>query len=431
MDVLTRLPQYGCTFPPRLPKEGWVESNGVTDSFCYRFLNSRCVTINTGPAKYGIGRSNNLLDVHEAVLSDSGSPLLLKLVKPDWGGPAVRPIDWSHINVETVRRVLTWLYVHDYHSPDPVRREVEVESKSEAEEDHAPDSEHVSQVVSDRAEDTHETPPEVWTYNNGTFTVDVSEPDFEYPVEEPVAEEGPAEEPEPLAEEPEVDWVATMQESPERGENKRKGINNRPLTPLGECVKIGPFKRTNKTAIGDFEEREFPHETFSYREALLAHVEVYHFAKDYLLMELQELALQRMMVTLGKLDCSVKHAEEELTEVVGFVYDNISCDQDGQEPMRKLVSQFVAFHFTSLLHGSFEELVGRGGDFGLDLARKLRQRLVAHEVSGVLAKDKFDPHTPPAASPAGEDLDGPAPSAELNNNDAWARFGRAGKKKRR
>lgn len=343
------------------------------------------------------------------MLSDAGSPLLLKLVKPDLGGPANRVIDWSHINVETVRRVLTWLYIHDYHSPDPVRREVEVESKSAAEENHAPDLEYASEPVPESAEEPHEIKPGVWI-SNGTFTVDVSEPEFEYPVEEPAVEE-------PAAEEPEVDWVATMPESPERGENKGEGINNRPLTPLGECVKLGPFKRTNKTAIGNFEEQEFPHETFSYREALLAHVEVYHFAKDYLLLELQELALQRMVVTLGKLDCSVKHAEKEVTEVVGFVYDNIACDQDGQEPMRKLVSQFVAFHFTSLLHGSFEELLGRGGDFGLDLARKLRQRLVAHEVSSVLD----------APAP-----DVPVPDAELDYEFSFGRSsGKGGRKKHR
>lgn len=58
--------------------------------------------------------------------------------------------------------------------------------------------------------------------------------------------------------------------------------------------------------------------------------------------------------------------------------------------MRKLLSQFAAINYTSILHGSFEALVGRGGDFGLDLARKLSRRLLVHGVSGESAEDEFD-----------------------------------------
>lgn len=164
----------------------------------------------------------------------------------------------------------------------------------------------------------------------------------------------------------------------------------RPLTPLGRCVEVAPIMSTYKTAAGVFEEQSFPHETFSYRDPLLAHAEVYSFAKYHLLFKLQQLALQRMIITLRKLDCSVEYAEQELTELIEFVYDNISADQDGEEPMRKLLSQFAAINYTSILHGSFEALVGRGGDFGLDLARKLSRRLLAHGVSGESAEDKFD-----------------------------------------
>lgn len=144
------------------------------------------------------------------------------------------------------------------------------------------------------------------------------------------------------------------------------------------------------TAAGIFEEQDPPRETHSYREPLVAHVEIYSFAKYHLLFELQELALQRMIVTLRKLDCSLEYAEQELTEVIEFVYDTIPSDGKDEEPMRKLLFQFAAANYTSILHGSFEALVVRGGDFGLDLARKLSRRLLAHGVSGELAEDEFD-----------------------------------------
>ncbi|EXJ66221.1 uncharacterized protein A1O5_10837 [Cladophialophora psammophila CBS 110553] len=132
---------------------------------------------------------------------------------------------------------------------------------------------------------------------------------------------------------------------------------------------------SRKTAGGAFEEHDFPYETYSYREPLLAHVKVYSFAKYYLLPGLQELALQRMIMTLRKVDCSLKYGEVELADPIEFVYRNIPVHGDGEEPMRKLLSQFAAANYTSLLHGSFEALFARGGDFTLDLARKLSRRL--------------------------------------------------------
>lgn len=161
----------------------------------------------------------------------------------------------------------------------------------------------------------------------------------------------------------------------------------RPLTPLGSCAGVPPVITAYKTAAGFLVDREFPHEAFSYLEPLLARVEVYKFAKYHLLSGLQELALQRIIVTPRRLDCSVEFAEQELTKAVESVYGSIPTDIGNEEPMRKLLSQFAAAKYTSLSHGSFEALIIRGGDFALDLARKLSRRLLAH---GVLAEDELE-----------------------------------------
>ena len=91
-----------------------------------------------------------------------------------------------------------------------------------------------------------------------------------------------------------------------------------------------------------------------------------------------------MTQTLRDIDCAVNHAQEELAEVVQFVYNHIPASVSDEEPVLKLLSQFAAIKFTFLLHGSFAELVGQGGDFTLSLARKLSRRLAAHgtEVEG-------------------------------------------------
>lgn len=161
----------------------------------------------------------------------------------------------------------------------------------------------------------------------------------------------------------------------------------RPLTPLGRCAGVPPVIAAYKTAAGVFEGQEFPHQSFSYWEPLLAHVEVYSFANYHLLSGLQELALQRTIITLRKLDCTVESAEQELANIIEFVYDNVPVGSNGEEPMRKLLCQYAAANYTSLLHGSFEVFITGGGDFTRDLARKLSRRLLAHGMSADMVED--------------------------------------------
>lgn len=97
-----------------------------------------------------------------------------------------------------------------------------------------------------------------------------------------------------------------------------------------------------------------------------------------------------MILTLRKINCLVEYTEQELVETIKYIYDNVPTDGKDEELMRKLLSHFTATHYTSLLHGSFKALFLRGGDFTLDLARKLSRRLLAHGVSGELAEDELE-----------------------------------------
>ena len=80
---------------------------------------------------------------------------------------------------------------------------------------------------------------------------------------------------------------------------------------------------------------------------------------------------------------------EVLTTFIEYVYDNVPADGKHEESTRKPLSQSAATNFISLLHGSFEALFARGGDFALDLARKLSRRLLAHGVSGEWQKTNW------------------------------------------
>ncbi|KAH0834571.1 hypothetical protein FOPE_03683 [Fonsecaea pedrosoi] len=288
-------------------------------------LRSNCVTIRAGEA-------DSKFTVHEALLSKSGSPSLRKLVEPGWKESSEGCIDWRHTRSQTVERILTWLYLRDYQSPDPVPRKIGLEP--------------VADVV--------------------------------------------LEEPQPGVEPPEPAEPDLLEaEDPELQHAIFESCSIRPLTPLGKCAGVPPVVTARKTAAGVFEGLEFPHKDFSYWEPLLAHLEVYSFAKYHLLSELQELALQRSIVTLRKMDCTVEFAEQEVSKAIEFVYANIPADRGNEEPMRKLLSQFAAINYTSLMHGSFEALITRGGDFALDLARKLSRRLLARD-SDALVQDELE-----------------------------------------
>ena len=91
--------------------------------------------------------------------------------------------------------------------------------------------------------------------------------------------------------------------------------------------------------------------------------------------------------------------------------------------MRKVRSQFAATNYTSLLHGSFETLVARGGDFTFDLARKLCRRLKAHGFSGGMVEDQLERMRE-------RDQEIKSLNASLNESLIWGRgFNRKGKRR--
>lgn len=119
---------------------------------------------------------------------------------------------------------------------------------------------------------------------------------------------------------------------------------------------------------------------------------------------------------------AVEDAEQELTEVIESAYDTIPSDGEDEEPMGKLLCQFAATNYTSILHGRFEALIVRGGDFGLDIARKLSRRLLAHGASGEIAEDECDHRIETLEQQLRErDMEIKSLNASLHDSFAWGR----------
>lgn len=245
-------------------------------------------------------------------------------------------IDWSHTTLETVQRVVTYLYFDDYDSPDPVPIEGKMKQQN----------------------------------LNG---------DLENLKEGRVRRDGHLDETTKVPEPEDLDLQNAIMES----------CSIRPLTPFSSCVRLGPLITLRLTAGGAFQEQKFPYQTHSYQETLMAHAEVYVFAESHFLPRLQELALQRMVQTLNNVECTAKHAAQELSDVAVYVYDNTPAKNGDSEPMRKILSQFIATNYTSLFHDSFEKIMTRGGDFTLDLGRKLSRHISAHINATRLKEEKL------------------------------------------
>ena len=112
---------------------------------------------------------------------------------------------------------------------------------------------------------------------------------------------------------------------------------------------------------------------------LLAHVKIYCLADYTLLPNLKALAFHRIRTILVAIQrLAPLSAIGPLTSVISFVYANTSVPREGEEPLRKLISTFIAIEFQNFDVGDEIELRGfleRDGEFVVDLWNKVRRKM--------------------------------------------------------
>ena len=273
------------------------------------------------------GAERESIPVHVEAILSCDSPSLRTLVSGDWKESREREIDWSHVDAATIKQFLTFLYTGDYAVPDPELLQME----------------HTSDV-------------------QNAIKGDTNQPDD--PTEADAIPEG--------------DTASAVDASQETALIQSATIDSfgpRPLTPISKCLDVGLPSERIRTAAGRLEERSFASSSHRYGATLLAHARVYVFAQYHLAARLQAFSLQRLTHALRYIDCTQGHAVSDITPLIEYVYNNTLNHESPEEPIRKLVSQFAAIHYTDLLTGEFEEFFSRGGDFTSDVARKISRRL--------------------------------------------------------
>ena len=265
------------------------------------------------------GREEEMLAVHEEVLLNSGSSSLRSLLDPRWQGSTRHTIDWKHTDAETIRRVLTFLYLRDYHVPDPIRRrtpgDIDCAGPAGVQSEYLP-----YQGLSD-------------------------------------IEDGADD----------IDYANDMNTDDDR--RCDEGLLSPTLSSVmddEEPITVSPAR---SGAIHRFKEQTFPFAHYSYIEILLIHAQVYRFAKAYHLTALQGLAVQRMTGLLANIDCTVPSAVDELADLAAYVYDAIEGGEDDVDRMQQLVSRFCALKYRFLFRGRFKALICQGGPFTRDVLK--------------------------------------------------------------
>lgn len=146
----------------------------------------------------------------------------------------------------------------------------------------------------------------------------------------------------------------------------------RPLTPVNKCLQTyllssGP---NNAPVVPNLDCLDPAR--YDYGEALLSHAKVYHLACDKAIGPLCTQALQHLLDSLSRIDrIESSNSSKNVGGVVDltrYVYENIPHLDYHAEPLRRLISHFIASNYLALKSSpELAQLLGEGGDIVADV----------------------------------------------------------------
>jgi hypothetical protein len=150
--------------------------------------------------------------------------------------------------------------------------------------------------------------------------------------------------------------------------------NDRPLTPLQNCCGFGfPEYATAKIPEIKWQEEPAPEIKESSAAEIYLHTKVYSFAHQFEFTNLEQFSLHRLAKVLVNLEQSEKILFPYLADGIRLIYTTTETTDDA----RNLLSQFVAFKYTMLIGEAFDKLIIEGGEFMVDVSRKLARKLTS------------------------------------------------------
>lgn len=299
------------------------------------------------------GPSAVSFNVHAGVLSKS--QVLKKEVDGLWKESAERKIQWQHWTVGAVEKFIDWLYTGDYVCPYPI------EACKGA-------SAPAASVGDDRNDDDATALPD--TFEPGV--IELSDPAMP-PIEEPLPE-----------------WPAEAELSTQNVEVP-KATKPPPLALLQDldwqgCRTLGKLSQAEEfdkwTGHWHWKPKEL-----DYEATFLTHAELYAMANQYMLDELKSMAWQRLravLISVGKPKPWSPVVDNTVT-LIKYAYEHTGGIDESEEPLRMLLSSFVALHLTSFKGYEVDDLIlsreEANREFVLELIGKVTQQMAYLEMN--------------------------------------------------
>lgn len=160
----------------------------------------------------------------------------------------------------------------------------------------------------------------------------------------------------------------------------------RAVTQSGDMCTVGNARKTNEVeALVNQKERKihpssattdsgigFP-KAMDAEDSLLPVVKVYVLAQYLELTDLKDLAFEYIECVMNSTTELDAKKMSKMLHLIGYVYTHTDTLVNSKEPLRELVATLAAKWFHALQGNEVKELMGKGGDFVIDVMEKVQR----------------------------------------------------------
>jgi hypothetical protein len=269
-------------------------------------------------------------------------------------------VDWCTFDEQTVECVLSFLYTGDYQVPkkpavvaEGIEEDADAGEEAPAEEEGEEEEEEVVENIEEAEEGGEE----------GTANQSLM------PLQHPMK----------LTSKTQLEPISPSSTNPPSPAYSESDPNDRPLTPLENCCGVDlPEYALAKTPETEADEESAPEAEESSAAEIYLHTKIYSFACQLDFFKLKYFSLNRLAKALVGLEQTNKDLFPYLADGIRLIYTTTeTTDATGADDARNLLSQFVAFKYTTLISEEFDKLIAEGGEFMVDVSRKLARKLVS------------------------------------------------------
>ena len=154
-----------------------------------------------------------------------------------------------------------------------------------------------------------------------------------------------------------------------------------PLIPVAE-ISYGSFKsETIECRSADLlswhAENTVPRHKLDYGDALIAYSKLYALAGYLLLPSLRSSTFGQIRTLFGFMGPLLSRTPmvSNLVSLVKYTYANTASTIFSQDPLRKLITTYIALNYAAFIGEEADSLEAEGGDFVCELRAKIRQQM--------------------------------------------------------